>query len=75
MKKESCNVTVAFFSVTANGTISVRKSNDYVAQMIALSVEPMCGTTGGRRRKCTFHNEHTDGGFLCRCKECRYLNI
>ena len=37
MKKESCNVTVAFFSVTANGTISVRKSNDYVAQMIALS--------------------------------------
>lgn len=37
MEKPDCDCTVAFFYVTTNGAVSVRKSNDYVAQMIGLS--------------------------------------
>lgn len=33
----------------------------------------MPGTTGGRRRKCTFHNEHTDGDFYADAKNADIL--
>lgn len=35
--QESTGKTVAFFSISSNGTVTVRKSGDYVAKMIELS--------------------------------------
>ena len=37
MQKENTGKTVAFFHVTANGLINVRKPGDYIAKMIGLS--------------------------------------
>lgn len=37
MKQEDMGKSVAFFYVTANGAISVRKANDYIVQMIQLA--------------------------------------
>lgn len=37
LAKESTGKTVAFFYVTANGAVNVRKSGDYVAKMIELA--------------------------------------
>ena len=35
--KEDTGRTVAFFYITANGAVNVRKPNDYIAQMIGLA--------------------------------------
>ena len=35
--KEDAGRTVAFFYITANGAVNVRKPNDYIAQMIGLA--------------------------------------
>ena len=37
MEKEDTGRTVAFFYITANGAVNVRKPNDYIAQMIGLA--------------------------------------
>lgn len=37
MEKEKTNCSVAFFSVTSNGAVTVRKPKDYIAQMISLA--------------------------------------
>ena len=37
MEKEDTGRTVAFFYITVNGAVNVRKPNDYIAQMIGLA--------------------------------------
>ncbi len=36
-EKENTNKTVAFFSISSNGQITVRKSNDYISSMIKMA--------------------------------------
>ena len=37
MQNENTGKTVAFFSVTQNGSVTVRKPNDYISQMIHMA--------------------------------------
>ncbi len=37
LKKDDSGCSVAFFSVTSNGSVTVRKPNDYIAQMIEIA--------------------------------------
>ena len=63
--KKSTGKKVAFFAVSSDGTITVRKPNDYVSAMIGLAGGIYSlGNYTDEEKKCTFHDENADGRFL-----------
>lgn len=66
MEKEDTGRTVAFFYITANGAVNVRKPNDYIAQMIGLAGGTyVLNDRLSAEENALVHDEHADGGFLC----------
>ena len=67
MEKEDTGRTVAFFYITANGAVNVRKPNDYIAQMIGLAGGTyVLNDRLSAEENAPVHDEHADGGFFMR---------
>ena len=75
-KKENTGKTVAFFAVSSDGTITVRKPNDYVSSMIDLAggVYSLNGYLEEEDNALSTL-KNADGGFLCGRERCRYFDL
>lgn len=72
--QENTGKTVAYFYITTNGTVNVRKSSDYVPKMIELAGgKYIFGNLGVRQQ--VVIGKYADGRILCHSKGCRLFNL
>ena len=66
LEQENTGKTAAFFSITTNNLITVRRTSDYVAQMVEMAggvyiFDDLEGDSPGQRRRCPHLQQHHRG--------------